>query len=182
MMKYMAWIVMALLIQAILANPTPADPVRCTTDYTLSNSNGRCEKIVTITCEGGTLDLPESFRTDCEEGEEADEDPEYPDYSQSISAVRCTHGYTLSNNNGRCEKIVTITCEELDLRESVRNDCEEGEEADEDPEYPDYSQSISAVRCTHGYTLSNRGRCQKIVTTIVDQGPLDLCALFNFGC
>ena len=124
MMKYMAWIVIALLIQAILANPTPADPVRCTTDYTLSNSNGRCEKIVTITCEGGTLDLPESFRTDCEEGEEADEDPEYPDYSQSISAVRCTHGYT----------------------------------------------------------LSNRGRCQKIVTIIVDQGPLDLCALFNFGC
>ena len=120
----MAWIVMALLIQAIWANPTPADPVRCTTDYTLSNSNGRCEKIVTITCEERTLDLPESFRTDCEEGEEADEDPEYPDYSQSISAVRCTHGYT----------------------------------------------------------LSNRGRCQKIVTIIVDQGPLDLCALFNFGC
>ena len=124
MMKYMAWIVMALLIQAILANPTPANPVRCTTGYTLSNSNGRCEKIVTITCEERTLDLPESFRIDCEEGEEADEDPEYPDYSQSISAVRCTHGYT----------------------------------------------------------LSNRGRCQKIVTIIVDQGPPDLCALFNFGC
>ena len=44
------------------------------------------------------------------------------------------------------------------------------------------AESISGVRCTHGYTLSNRGRCQKIVTIIVDQGPLDLCALFNFGC
>merc|ERR1712062_374158 len=122
-MKYMAWIVMALLIQAILANPTP--------------TNG----------------------------------------------VRCSQSYTLSNSNGRCEKIVTITCEDLDLRESVRNDCEEGEEADEDPEYPDYSQSISAVRCTHGYTLSNRGRCEQIVTiTVTPEGPPDLCALFNFGC
>ena len=91
---------MALLIQAILANPTPANEeaesisgVRCTHGYTLSNNNGRCEKIVTITCQEGKLDLRESFRTDCEE---ADEDPEGLFFS--ISAVRCTHGFTLSNN------------------------------------------------------------------------------------
>ena len=126
MMKYMAWIFMALLIQAILANPTPANEeaesisgVRCTHGYTLSNNNGRCEKIVTITCQEGKLDLRESFITDCEE---ADEDPEGLFFS--ISAVRCTHGFTLSNN-GRCEKIITITVEEeaLDLCELFGYGC-----------------------------------------------------------
>ena len=133
MMKYMAWIFMALLIQAILANPTPANEeaesisgVRCTHGYTLSNNNGRCEKIVTITCQEGKLDLRESFRTDCEE---ADEDPEGLFFS--ISAVRCTHGFTLSNN-GRCEKIITITVEEeaLDLCEFFGYGCEDTTEVD----------------------------------------------------
>ena len=150
-MKYMAWIVMALLIQAILANSTPPKEV--------------VEEEV----------LPK----------------ESPDESQSMfDGVCCSSGYAYARSaNGKWVKLEAIKVleETFDPCELFEIDCEEAstqttlgpaEEITDYPDYPNYEQSISGVRCTGGLTMSPNGGCIETVTIEVDY-KIDLCGIFG---
>ena len=52
------------------------------------------------------------------------------------------------------------------------------EEITDYPDYPNYEQSISGVRCTGGLTMSPNGGCVETVTIEVDY-EIDLCGIFG---
>ena len=72
-----------------------------------------------------------------------------------------------------CE-LFEIDCEE----ENTQTTLEPEEEITDYPDYPNYEQSISSVRCTGGLTMSPNGGCVETVTIEVDY-EIDLCGIFG---
>ena len=228
----MAWIVMALLIQAILANPTPPkevveeevlpkespdesqsiNRVLCSSGFEMS-TNGKCVKMDSIKVVVEE-DLCELFGIACEEestqrtlgpAEEIFEETttfkyddeeealtkESLDKSQSMfDGVCCSSGYAYARSaNGKWVKLEAIKVleETFDPCELFEIDCEEEntqttlgpeEEITDYPDYPNYEQSISGIRCTGGLTMSPNGGCVETVTIEVDY-EIDLCGIFG---
>ena len=247
----MAWIVMALLIQAILANPTPPkevveeevlpkespdesqsiNRVLCSSGFEMS-TNGKCVKMDSIkvvveedlcelfgiACEeestqrtlGPAEEIFEETTTFKNDDEEEALTKKSPDKSQSMfDGVCCSSGYAYARSaNGKWVKLEAIKvleetfdicvdrtapfsefrggrsnldCEffEIDYEEeNTQITLEPAEEITDYPDYPNYEQSISGIRCTGGLTMSPNGGCVETVTIEVDY-EIDLCGIFG---